>query len=317
MTTADSAANTEVVWSELQATNRDLSQVRAIVGDAVVQLFSGFEEIAKQSAEQQRILQASLSRVDAPSNVAGSTKAGTSVSGFIAQSESLVARVTGDLNDASQRTLSLTQSLRRVDDAFRSLVVLTNSIREVSEQIRVLAFNANLEATRARDAGRGFAVVANAVRDLSQNFKDLTEQIRSTVDVARESLSDTVQVAETAANVDQRLAEAARQEMADLHGRTQAINVELAASLQQAGQMSECIQQGVGRCLRGLQFDDLVGQIQQASNARMVACGHVIHASGYSGEGAQSIEALRCNLTAVQHRAVQQSSLDAGEVEFF
>lgn len=56
------------------------------------------------------------------------------------------------------------------------------SIKEIGQQVRLLAFNARIEATRAGDNGRGFAVVANEVGELANHTLKLVAETATTLD---------------------------------------------------------------------------------------------------------------------------------------
>lgn len=307
-----------LVRRELASAGRDITQVRGLVADAVANLSTGFERIASEAKAQQSLLEGLLAKVDEDGHADGM------VAKFVVQSEQLVGDVSGSLDNASQRTLKLAGRLDEIDSTFRRLARLSDGVLHVSEQIRVLAFNANLEAARAGESGRGFAVVAMAVRELSQSFRSLTVEIRDAIGEARESISGTVTEAREAAAADQSVAQRSRNEMAQLHGATDALNQEVTRTLSDARQMGDAIHTGVGQCIKGLQFDDLIGQICQASQQRIAACSALSassegtaphpHLSASSASEAQEHLAL---LAAAQHSAVQQTSLDAGDVEFF
>lgn len=307
----DSPSAQEVVWREFEQSSKDLQQVRSIVAGAAAQLGGGFMEVVRESKAQQQLLMSLLAQVDSHSAQRGS------IAAFVTGSEELVGQVTENLEEASRRTLGLVEQLKSIDVAFKDLTHFTKSILEVSDEIRILALNANLAATRAGEAGRGFAVVATAVRDLSNSYRALTDEIRGTVDAARQSLTASMQGALAAAAEDRVTVRNARADMQRLEHSTQAIRQEMEETLQQATRMGESIQRGVSSCLVGFQFDDLVGQICDAAQKRMVACQALRHASSCDPiGGASSLEALAA-LQALQHRSVQQTSLDVGDVEFF
>ncbi len=314
----DSDSIEELVRAEPEREARDLVQLRSIVADAVAQLGTGFDEIAAQAGAQQKLLVGLLTCVD------GDQSPGGSMASFVTNSEALVARVAKGLAEASQRTLYLVEKLTAIDNAFRCLGTLSDSAREISQQIRVLAFNARLEATRAGGAGRGFSVVADSVGQLSRSYRTLTEQIQDTVDQARTSLNETIIAAESAAVEDRNTVESARGEMSQLHDEVEELNSEIGRSLQEARRIGEAIQTGVNRCVRALQFDDLVGQLCDAGRRRANACTAVSSSlecrCRTDVEHSQKENALLTQLqllSAAQNRSVQQPNLGAGDVELF
>jgi methyl-accepting chemotaxis protein len=256
----------DAAGQELEQAYRDLWQVRSVVAGAVQQMGTGIHEVVKESAAQQELLSGLLSQVKSDA------KGGGRFAQFVFNNEDLVGRIAGNLEESSQRVLGLVEQLGAVESAFRKLNAFSSSILEVSERIRILALNANLEATRAGAAGRGFAVVAGAVRELSNSYRTLTEEIRDTVDNASQTLTDTMVKAQAAAVVDQATVQNARTQMQRLQLSTVALRREMGETLQQAHQMNESIHHGVGECLNGLQFNETVGHICQVAHKRMESC---------------------------------------------
>jgi methyl-accepting chemotaxis protein len=297
---------------------RDLDQIRSIISDAVSQLGAGFEQILSESKAQQQLLVALLTQVDGEATSSGR------VSRFVTQSNRLVSDVAESLKQASQRTLRLAEKLGSVDASLRKLTSLTNHVADVSEQIRVLSINAKLEAARACKEGGGFSAVASAVEDLSRNFGSLTQEIRETVVEARATLTEAVTTTQAAAVVDERTAVAARTEVVQLHTDTASLNREMGESLRQMRKIGASVQAGFGRCIRGLQFDDLVRQICIVAQQRVSVCRSILTAASSRAEtpgsavfSSEELHQRLATLKTPQHRSVQQSSVDAGEVELF
>jgi len=308
-----------LVWDELNQVNRDLGQVRSLVGDAVGQLTQGFQQIAQESKVQQALLVGLLSLVG--KGISGNT-GDTSIARFLSNNEALVSRVTEDLEVASQETQGIATELTGIDSAFRKLAKIAQSILSVSEQIRILALNADLEATRAGSSGRSFGVVASAVRELSQDFRRLTTQVNDTIEESRATLTRTVTSASAAAERGQQLVKHSRSDLLRIQNDSMALRQDLDRSLHQAKDIGDSIHSGINRCLRGLQFDDLVGQITEAADTRLSACS-VLRKGAQCGnsDGVDAkdpvSEASLEQFALLQHRSVQQTNLDAGDIEFF
>lgn len=53
------------------------------------------------------------------------------------------------------------------------------SINSITHEVRILALNALIEASRAGSAGVGFAVVANEVKSVSQRISEISNEMRT------------------------------------------------------------------------------------------------------------------------------------------
>jgi hypothetical protein len=58
---------------------------------------------------------------------------------------------------------------------------ISDAIGEISEQIRILSFNASIEAARAGNAGRGFRVIAGEIKRLSSDTESRLTEITATL----------------------------------------------------------------------------------------------------------------------------------------
>jgi methyl-accepting chemotaxis protein len=73
-------------------------------------------------------------------------------------------------------------NLRTVSDRIGGI---SADISEISEQIRILSFNASIEAARAGNAGAGFRVIAGEIKRLSSDTEKRLGEIRKTMQETR------------------------------------------------------------------------------------------------------------------------------------
>ena len=81
-----------------------------------------------------------------------------------------------------------TAAMQRVVAAMKEVGALTKEIQEVGGEVKLIALNAQVMATRAGDAGSPLAVLARAMRELSADVQQQTLRIGEVMtDIAREA----------------------------------------------------------------------------------------------------------------------------------
>ena len=80
--------------------------------------------------------------------------------------------VSTDLND-------INETLNRFNDQIQRVYEVGDFIVGISNQLKLLSFNASIEAARAGQAGKGFAVVADEMTDMSEQTREGMDRINS------------------------------------------------------------------------------------------------------------------------------------------
>lgn len=98
------------------------------------------------------------------------------------------------IKEADKETVVIVDSL---NSQIKSIWEVVNIITSIANQTKIIAFNAELEATAAGEAGENFQIVATEVRRLADSTVDSTEKIKQTISEiqeASESLNSATQV---------------------------------------------------------------------------------------------------------------------------
>ena len=90
--------------------------------------------------------------------------------------------VSSDLNDINETLCKFNEQLKRVYE-------VGDFIIDISTQLKLLSFNASIEAARAGDTGKGFAVVAGEMTAMSEQTKEGMDRISSILGEIMESSS--------------------------------------------------------------------------------------------------------------------------------
>ena len=80
--------------------------------------------------------------------------------------------------DANQQTI---EGMKILSEKIESIWDIVSLINNVADQAKIIAFNAELEATSAGEAGKSFRIVANEIRRLSDGIIDGTKEIKEKI----------------------------------------------------------------------------------------------------------------------------------------
>lgn len=80
--------------------------------------------------------------------------------------------------DANQQTI---EGMKVLSERIESIWDIVTLINNVADQAKIIAFNAELEASSAGEAGKSFRIVANEIRRLSDGIIDGTKEIKERI----------------------------------------------------------------------------------------------------------------------------------------
>lgn len=108
-----------------------------------------------------------------------------------------------DMNAMSKELNSIDQILTRFNADIKKIEEVGDFIINISDQLKLLAFNASIEAARAGQSGKGFAVVADEMNDMSTKTKDGMDTINKIVHeiiISSEQVNESIRACEATYN---------------------------------------------------------------------------------------------------------------------
>ena len=99
-----------------------------------------------------------------------------------------------EIFDANQGTIN---GIRNLSEKIESIWDIVSLINNVADQAKIIAFNAELEASTAGEAGKSFRIVANEIRRLSDGIIDGTREIKEKITEVQHSSDSLILASES------------------------------------------------------------------------------------------------------------------------
>ncbi len=242
------------VWARQIQTSREAAD------QAVANLTRNFGDIVER-------LSATLSA--AKYSVSGKDGQAQDVVAAIQQSEAQLARVLAVLEELHRSKDSILDQVRSYAGSLQEMAA---DVRQIALQIRLLALNGAIEASRAGEAGKAFAVVVGEMRQLSGQSAEMGDRISKKVDAVNASLAgmfgDDASTDADAASI-----EKAGRDVESVMARFRSLTTGLADSIRTMENEGERIREQISDALVDFQFQDRVSQILSHAAQSMTRLG--------------------------------------------
>ena len=160
------------------------------------------------------------------------------------------------MNEITDANVSTITGIRVLSEKIESIWEIVNIIKDISDQTRIIAFNAELEASGAGDAGKKFHIVANEIRRLAAGITDSVEQIRERITEIQHSSDNLIIASESGT---ERIGEGC-QLTVNLESKFTEIKTSSEITSESANEIQSIIQQ------QSNAFDQIVATIREISS---------------------------------------------------
>lgn len=246
---------------ELGNAARELNQAMDVLRDAVGELGSGFDGLSRKTGSQQQLLQQIIEN---------NHSEGGSVQDFISKTSGLLEHFVGLVVHLSRDSLRIVYRIDEMSKEMDAVFGLLRNVNTIAEETNLLALNAAIEAARAGESGRGFAVVAGEIRNLARHSNQFNEQIGSHVERSRKSMGQLRDLVGAMASQDMSVALASKGDIDAMMARLGSSDSRIAEITEKVASLAHGLGSDVAITVRSLQFEDILSQILNHTNRRLV-----------------------------------------------
>ena len=318
--------------SQLDGAGGEIRRASTLLREAIAVLAKSFQGLSDLSKRQEAIVQEIIGR-----STDSSANGNFNASRFADEAAALLDGFVEILVAVSRNSVAAVHHIDDMVSELDGVFGLLDDIKKLAKQTNLLALNASIEAARAGETGRGFAVVADEVRKLSLASSGLNEQIHARIYGAQDAIARVRETVGEMASRDLNTTIDAKERVNQVMDQTSSMNLYFAEKISEVSEVSEQVASAVGDAIRSLQFEDMTTQVLAAAERhverlKQLSAGvdelrrNSLDAVPLQG-GSPCVPALRQLREKVQqhreawsgtdHKAVQQESMAAGDVQFF
>ena len=223
------------------------------IGTTMIEPIEGLAEIAQSTATMEdtdRQTRTIVDKIADVTTVAEGTEKNVNVGFETLQSN--LDKMT-EITDANVATIS---GIRELGEKISGIWEIVKIINDIADQTRIIAFNAELEASSAGGSGKNFHIVANEVRRLAAGITNSVDQIKKQIAEIQHSSDNLIITSESGTEKIREgleLSEKLKEKFSDIQSSSE-------ITVESANQIKEIIHQ------QSAAFDQIVATVRQISS---------------------------------------------------
>ncbi|WP_407429481.1 methyl-accepting chemotaxis protein [Treponema sp.] len=163
------------------------------VGTSILEEIQNLADSAKNNTETAQNQSASVKEIvatmednnslseDISEKIKDVSQIAVKTSGDVADGVSYLEKNVQQLHEIAQANLNTISGIKALGDKIENIWDIVTLINNVADQAKIIAFNAELEASSAGEAGRNFHIVATEIRRLADGIIDGTKEIKERI----------------------------------------------------------------------------------------------------------------------------------------
>lgn len=310
---------------EAEIIDQEVTRVDGLIKDAVQVMSTSFHEVNALSEQQGQLIHEIVSS-------SHETQDGDALSmgEFLQEAGGVLDQFVDMMMTVSRDSLQTVHHIDDMVDQLDGIFKLIESVEDLASQTNLLALNASIEAARAGEAGRGFAVVADEVRSLSISSADLNNQIRESINAAKETIATLRNTVGKMASSDISDTIETKERVGTMLTSVGEMDNFISQRVESLSELGGQLDVSVGNAIRSLQFEDIssqaLGSVHHNIHTLNQIADHIekVQFDNMAQMEEQLEKLLQCCRTlreqGVQRneaRTVAQVDLDEGDVELF
>ncbi|MBF0110263.1 MAG: methyl-accepting chemotaxis protein [Magnetococcales bacterium] len=318
---------------QVESIRSEMGQVRNLVQDAIGKLTDSFNGLRDSSDHQLQLVTSLTTSMDmgqGADDPAGEGHHKVNIRGFVSETDKILRTFVDHIILVSRQSMEMVHRIDELSTQMNEVVELLHDINSISEQTNVLSLNARIVAARAGQAGEAFSVVASEVRKLARNSHEFSDRIDGVVRKSKRNIEQAKSIIEVMASKDMSFAIESKGRVDEMMAEVSEIDRFTEETIHKVTALADRISSQVGTAVMSMQFEDMVTQLSHSmekkfnilENFSRTMDPDILFAGGLSDvERRMRLEEVLASqvadFNAVDRGAVQQSSMDEGEVELF